>query len=291
MALDIFKKKKSSKEEDLKKRRSFLILEEAISQRSKIHIQFEDNITSLKNITGQIIGIVNDNLQIELQGISRLTDTFINNKISGFFRLTDRENRNKEIFYSFLSTITGIKNTSLAILVSVSFPENIEGTQRRKSIRLKPDLNKFSLLALWKYDSSDGFDISKPTITHSNFKNLTTFLDNISAGGFRIILKHSIVTEQTLLFSKGNRFIIYFKFIDEFPGLRTDFWLVGKINNIYTDVMNHDMTAGFEFIANGIKQLDSGKITWNKVDDNVIEDLAQRIYHWHLSLYRDKGIV
>ena len=46
-----------------------------------------------------------------------------------------------------------------------------------------------------------------------------------------------------------------------------------------------------EFIASGIRQAETGKIAWEKVADNVIDDLAQRIYQWHLALYREKGLM
>ena len=46
---------------------------------------------------------------------------------------------------------------------------------------------------------------------------------------------------------------------------------------------------GLEFVANGVRQ-ESGKVEWSKIEDNVIDDMAQRIYLWHVSLYRDRGL-
>jgi len=31
-------------------------------------------------------------------------------------------------------------------------------------------------------------------------------------------------------------------------------------------------------------------VAWKKVLDNVIEDIATWTHHWHLDLYREKGL-
>jgi hypothetical protein len=290
MALDLFKKKKSSREENQERQRIATIIDEAIVQRTKIHIRFDETATALKGISGLIIAMDSNTVVMELHGIATLKDNYIGQNISCFFRFIDRANKKREIFYTFFVKILKIRNTKASLQIAVNLPENLDGSQRRKSIRLKPELQKFSHLAFWKYDASGGFDISKPTIAHTHFKNSLVFLDNVSAGGMRLIIRSIIVKENDITLQKGDRFIVFFTFSDELAKLRNEYWLICKINNIRIDAINNDMTLGMEYIANGTRQAESGKIAWNKVDDNVIDDLAQRIYHWHLALYREKGI-
>jgi len=151
-------------------------------------------------------------------------------------------------------------------------------------------LQKFSHLSLWKYDASGGFDITKPTVSFSHFREMQALLENISAGGLRLAIRRDLLKKQQLSPQKGDRFIVFFTFAGEAPRLRTEYWLVAKTNNVRPDPISGDVTLGLEFIANGTRQTESNKILWGKVDDNVIEDLAQRIYEWHLALYRDKGL-
>ena len=55
------------------------------------------------------------------------------------------------------------------------------------------------------------------------------------------------------------------------------------------DPVSGEIALGLEYVANGLRQ-ESGKVEWSKIEDNVIDDMAQRIYLWHVSLYRDRGL-
>lgn len=290
MVLDLFKKRKPAKEEEEARRRVATIIDAAIAQRSKIHIRFDESATAITSVSGTIMVADGGAMVMDLSGIGGLKDSFIGQPIECFFRLMDRDNRNREIFYTFHTKILRIRQTGTGQQIAVNLPFSIDGSQRRKSLRLKPELQKFSHLAFWKYDSSGGFDINKPHIAHQHFKQNLALLDNVSAGGMRLFLRKIILKEQQLALQKGDRFIVFLTFAEEVAKLRREYWLVVKINNIRTDQVSGDITLGMEYIANGERQAESGKIAWNKVGDNVIDDLAQRIYHWHLALYRERGL-
>jgi hypothetical protein len=290
MVFDILRKHKDSKKNFLERKRILGLLDEALSQRTKIHVRFDEKISNLSGVSAQIQSVEKQFLIFEIFGVSALKESFVGHSIYCFLRLVDRDNKHREIFYNFSVKILNVTNKN-GIYISTTIPDSIDGSQRRKSLRIKPDLNKFSHLAFWKYDSSGGFDINKPTLSHSLFKTSQVVLDNVSAGGMRIIICKNVLKDYNISISKGDRFIVFFDFSEELNKLRDDYWLVMKINNIITDPVTGATTLGMEYIANGIRQVESGKIAWNKVEDNVIDDLAQRIYHWHLALYRDKGLV
>lgn len=292
MVLGLLRKQKANKEDDTGRQRVADILDAALAQRSKLSIRFDTAASSLTGVTGQILSMDGGLLVLELDGVAQLTPKFIGQNIVCFFRIVERQDRHREIFYSFTVAIRNIRQSKTdALLVATDLPATVDGTQRRKSLRVPPDLEKFSHLAFWKYDSSGGFDIANPTVCLQQFRDTLAVLENISAGGLRLAIRRDVLQQQRLTPKKGDRFIVFFTFAADDSRLRNEYWLVAKANNVRLDPVSGDVTLGLEFIANGTRQPDSNKIAWGKVDDNVIEDLAQRLYEWYLTLYRDRGLV
>lgn len=291
MVLGLLRKQKNTKDDAQERQRVVSILEIAAAQRSKVYVRFDAAASNLTNITAFIRSVDTAGLLLELNDVSSLPNKFIGQEIDCFFRVFDKDNRNREIFYSFRVPIRSIRESrDKAVLLIVDSPAAIEGSQRRKSLRVKPDLQKFSHLALWQYDASGGFDIHKPTVSLPQFKNNLVFLENMSAGGIRILFLGKGLAGKEFSPQKGDRFIVFFTLFSNDTKIRSEFWLVAKTNNVRLDPVDKDVALGLEFIANGTRQADTGKIAWDKVDDNVIEDLAQHIYEWHLALYREKGL-
>ena len=290
MVLDLFRKMKSSKEDEQGRRRNAAILDLALTQRSKIHVQFDAKDSNLTGVTATVMAVNDAGLVLELGGVASLKDRFLGRSITCYFRIVEHEDRHREIFYNFSADILRIRNyADRPPQIAVAFPAALNGAQRRKSLRMRPDFQQFSHVAIWKYDASGGFDMAKPTVGHSHFKAGQAHIDNISAGGLRFRLKRQHVKESALEPKKGDRFIIFFTFQDKVPKLREEYWLVAKVNNIQPDPVSGEIALGLEFVANGVRQ-ESGKVEWSKIEDNVIDDMAQRIYLWHVSLYRDRGL-
>ncbi|QAZ65715.1 PilZ domain-containing protein [Solidesulfovibrio carbinolicus] len=290
MVLDLFRKKKPAKEDEAARRRNADILDLALAQRSKVHVQFDEADSGLTGVTATIMAVGEAGVILELGGVAALKDRFIGKSVTCFFRIVEREDRHREIFYNFTAPILRIRQLpDRPPQAALAFPTALNGAQRRKSLRMRPDFNQFSHIALWKYEASGGFDMAKPTVAHGHFKTGLALIENISAGGLRFRLKRQHVKEQGLDPKKGDRFIIFFTFNEKVPKLREEYWLVAKVNNIQPEPVSGELSLGLEFVANGVRQ-ESGKVEWSKIEDNVIDDMAQRIYLWHVSLYRDRGL-
>jgi hypothetical protein len=67
-------------------------------------------------------------------------------------------------------------------------------------------------------------------------------------------------------------------------------WLIAKTASAYEDFVTKDVNIGLEFIGQGRIDPETQKVVWKKVVDNVIEDIATWTHHWHLELYREKGL-
>ncbi len=291
MVFDFLNRKKQALEEERLKKRHASILDLAILQRSKVYIKFPKDATNITGVTANIMAMDPDSLVLELSGINALKDRFIGQPVECFFKIIEADGKHREFFYNFTASILRVRQQSETLpQVVVSFPHALQGTQRRKSLRMKPDIGQFSHLALWRYDAGGGFDISKPTINLQNFKHNLAFLENISAGGLRLRVRRQIFKEQAFEPAKGERFILFVTFSEALPKLRSQFWLICKINNLQVDPVSGDTTLGMEFVANGVQNAESGKVEWSKIADNIIDEIAQRMYLWHLSLYREKGM-
>jgi len=263
-----------------------------MAQRSKLHVQFDKDETSLTGVTANIMSFDDKLVVLEVSGLSALKDRFLGNRVTCFFRIVEKQERHREIFYSFQTTIARLSPRPDRLpQLTLAFPKSIDGTQRRKSLRMTPDIDQFSHIALWKYEASGGFDMARPTVAYGHFKDKQAHIENISAGGLRILIRRPVVREQAIEPKKGDRFILFFTFAEKASKLRDEYWLVAKVNNIQPDPLSGDMALGLEYIANGVRQPEASKVEWSKIADNVIDDMAQRIYEWHLSLYRDKGIL
>ena len=292
MVLDLLRKNKPAKQNDQERRRNAEILDLALTQRSKLHVQFDKDDSSITGVTANIMSFDDSVVVLEVSGLSALKDRFLGNAVTCFFRVVERAERHREIFYSFQSSIVRLSPRPDRLpQLTLKFPKAIDGTQRRKSLRMKPDIGQFSHIALWKYESSGGFDMARPTVAHAHFTGNLAQIENISAGGLRLMIRRDVVREKAIEPKKGDRFILFFIFAEKAGKLRDEYWLVAKVNNIQPDPISGDMALGLEYIANGVRQPEATKVEWSKIADNVIDDMAQRIYEWHLALYRDKGIL
>ena len=291
MVLELFRKGKSAREEDERRRRDAAILDDAMTQRAKVHVTFDETDSSLKGVTASILEVRAEELVLELGGLASLKERFVGRIITCFFRVFTHDERHREIFYTFDAAILSIKQVSAAQpRISVSFPASLQGTQRRKSLRLRPDLNRFVHIALWRYDAAGGFDFPHPIVADSHFKASLVVLENISAGGMRLLFHRALLMKQGLNPKIGDRCIVFFSISTAASKLRNEFWFIGKVNNSFVDPISRDVTLGLEFCADGVRQPETEKIIWSRIKDNVVEDLAQHIYQWHLALYRDKGL-
>lgn len=291
MVLGLFRKTGASREDAEKRRHIAAVLDCAMAQRSKIHLQFDEKATSLTGLTAIVVQLAASDLVLELGGVSNLQQRFVGQPVTCFFKIVEREHRQRETFYSFDTTILTVRpQTGAPPRLALALPERLRVAQRRKSLRLRPDLERFSHLALWKHGAGDCFDPAQPTVGREQFEAREAVLENFSAGGLRLGLGKALLRARNLDPQKGDRFILFFTFAEDLPRLRREYWLVGRINNIRPDPVSGDVAFGLEFIANGVRQEESCKVVWQRIDDNVVDDLAQRLYQWHLELYRDKGL-
>ena len=292
MPLNILKKKfglaeNESGGDNSAKVRAFLEL--AQMQRSRFFLELPRDITSLKDISGILTDFDSSNLNIELSGAAAASARWDNSPVICFFKVVERGPKKREAFLSFKSLLTQTRQDKEGVsIVSLRFPSALVATQRRRSMRLKVDVRNFAVISVWAYDSNK-LDLNNPSIDIECFSKGQAKLDDISAGGIKITCKPDLLENSTLALKKGGRFVLQLRLKEE-GDEDSSLWLVAKINNLQEDSNSNESTLGLEFLALGIINPETRKVTWEKVQDNAVPAISNWTYKWHLEIYREKGV-
>ncbi|QLA14649.1 hypothetical protein [Desulfolutivibrio sulfoxidireducens] len=291
MVLDRIKRSPQRDDEALAERRLADIFDQAQLQRSKLYLSFEEHITSLANITGTLDRFTRHSLFVETTSFSSVSSRWYGSKVTCFFKIRDPGPKPRDSFHIFQATLLDSRpGPQGSILLELSVPTVLESGQRRKSIRVSPDLKKFQHIGVWRYGEGQGPNLRDPLAGMEHFKCGVAKLVDISAGGVRLALKKSLVKEKNLEVAKNQRFVMYLRFSEPLPKYPDEIWLVARVRFAATDFATGEVCLGMEFIGEGRADPETGKVAWRKVVEQSVEAMAQRTYVWHVDLYRSKGI-
>jgi len=262
------------------------LFEEALAQRAKFHLAFDPGVTSLKNITGALYSHDNLSVVLELTGVKGYSQKWQSEVVTVYFEIIDRGLK-QGIFYSFDARIEEIKEKDgERLFVHLSFPLAVDRAQRRKSLRVVGDLDCFAQLTLWVYNAEGKFDLSDPFLRLDDFISGLVRLDDVSAGGMRLLFTQPFMHGKAVEIAKGLRFIVSTKVKNtQCPGDK-DVWLIARVNNTYENPVTRNIEAGIEFIAEGKINPDN-KVIWKKVAGHVVENVGAWTYTWYLLQIRE----
>lgn len=291
MVLNILKKRPQTPEEEKSFSRAMDILDQALLQRGKFHIVFDQAVTNLQGVTCSLLSFDASLLVLEATGLRSAKVSFEGSTVTAYFKILEKHPKHREVFYSFTTILERVKIDAAGLVqLHLRTPPALESAQRRKSFRIKPSSRHFQHLAVWRYDHAGGFDLNKPFIAHDHFQRASAAIGDISAGGMRLEIEYPLLKEHRVDLKRGDRFVINIHFTPRDETSFPPFWIIGKISNVQTDPISKDARLGVEFVAFGHPDENTGKVSWRKVEDNIVPDLAHITYAWHLEEYREKGV-
>jgi hypothetical protein len=265
-------------------------LDMALAQRSKFHLVFDPSVTTLVNLSATLLDFTARSMNVELTGPRAVPQSWRGAQVTCYFRITDRANRSVHVFYSFTTPIEKIVQQAEGVAVlTLRTPEALQRSQRRQSMRVKVDLRQFSVLSFWIYGQA-GFDLANPFLNLEMLHKKLARVENLSAGGMRLVLAGSLLKSTGAAVEKGARFIIQMHFKGVEGGPDDPYWIIARISNASRDFVTKDAGLGMEFIAEGRLDPETGKVAWKKVADNVISGIGKWTYKWNLEVYREKGL-
>ncbi len=178
-------------------------------QRSKVFLSFDADVTSLGSMTGTVHRFTRHSLFIETTSITSVSSRWNGATVTCFFKLRESRPRPRDIFYMFRTTLVDSRpGQQGAIVLELGFPASLESGQRRKSIRVTPDRDKFAQIAIWRYGQGQSLNLRDPLADMERFQNGAAVLQDISAGVSACFEKGPYPGKRTGL-STNPRFVVF----------------------------------------------------------------------------------
>ena len=283
---------KDDKDDALRKRKLVLdLLEDIRDQRAKLKLEFEEGVTSIKDITATLIDFDSTNVTVEVSALKGASGTWIGAKVSCFFRIHDREVRSREQFLTFESRIGAVQQrpSGMAHFI-LALPEAIQSAQMRRSVRVKVDSRKVPTLKIWR-ELPSGVIVADtaPILNSETDGKRGLVVDNFSANGLRLLVQNGLLREVLPNYSKGEHFSFHFQAVAEPGALPASFWVNGVLRNVFQDPQKSETALGFEFVSEGFVD-ESRRLAWRPLRYDEVDGLGRFVFKWNLDLYREKGI-
>lgn len=283
MILDLFKKKGSGLDGASRE-----VLEQALAQRSKMEMVFEDDATSIKGLDCAINTIAQDAIYLDVYGINK-PGNFGDRAITCFFRI--REGKTAVGFYAFRTTVQGVrqaKNGGIVFVVSV--PARVDRSQRRRSMRVRPALEWFEKLHFWRGFKLAATEADQILLGLSELRQgKLCRLENLSAGGVGLFFAREFCQQSRFCPAKGEEFTLHMRFAQEVRNQPREVWLTGRAVRALEDRVTRDVSVGVEFSHVGRVNPAGGEMLWSPVRENVAEELMTRVFEWHSAMARDRA--
>lgn len=265
------------------------LLQLAEAQRSRFYLSFagkghdvQELDCALSRYDGRIIEL--DTTSVQAPG-----HDWRDRPVTVYFRVARKTPRVEDVFYTFSTTLVDTATPRRGqVRLTLRVPARVDVGQRRKSIRVEPNLENITGLHLWTYDARGGFRLDNPVLTRQDFDAREAALLNLSAGGMRVLFRRELLKKRGVVLEKGGRLIAHLSMRDAKSPVPEALWIIAKIIHVFEDRVTKDRTAGLEFVAHGRVDPETRKVAWSRVDDNVIAELANLTYLWHLEKYREK---
>jgi hypothetical protein len=265
------------------------LLEEAMAQRSRCHLALPESVVGLKNLDCAILETSSRGILLESVGKAAAGSHWVGLDVKGYFRVVLKRQTLEEVFYTFDSRIkaAAASPAGLARLRLVE-PQRLVFGQRRKSLRLEPELERVREAFFWRYDKAAGFSLDYPALRSADFRNGAARLANLSAGGLGLSVNGSLVGQRSLEAVPGDRLVVRLELDEPRATASGAFWMVAKVCHAVREGGLGNLNLGLQFLASGNLDNNAGKIRWKPVEGHIIPELADILYLWHLDRHREK---
>ncbi|MBI5519904.1 MAG: hypothetical protein HY916_07580 [Desulfovibrio sp.] len=283
----------SKDKDDTGRKRQIILdlLEDIRDQRAKLKLEFDEGVTSIKDLTGTLLDYDDAGLTVEVSSLKGATKAFDGLILSCYFRVRDREARGREQYLTFDTSVRSVTmRPSGMVHFSLAFPQNLKSAQLRRSVRVKVDSRKVPELTVWP-DFSGWQDMNKLTavLSAEQMANREFKVDNFSANGLRLLVSSALMHTALPEPVKGVRYAMHFRAVAEPGGPAAAFWAQAVLRNVFRDPQTSETALGFEFVAEGHMDENDG-LVWRPLKFDEVTGLGKFVFKWNLDLYREKGM-
>ena len=284
----------SSKVDESVRKRALMtgVLDDIIDQRSKLKLDFDEGVTTLKNISANILRYDANGVILEVSALKGTSDTWVGVGVSCFFRILDRENRNHTQFLTFHTQILSVHVRPNGLVYFVlNIPETFKLSQQRRCVRVGVDQSRVPVFSLWRELSPKAIvanitpTISSTAHAFNNFK-----LGNISTTGLLLQIQNALIREVMPEYNVGEKFSFHFEVVSEPDTPAESFFVNAVLRNTFSDPQDSVTSLGFEFISEGAID-DEGRLSWLPLKSDEVGSLGTYVLKWNLmDFHRDKRI-
>lgn len=260
-------------------------------QRSKLKLIFDEGVTTIKEVAATLLEFDPTGITVEVSSLKGASGKWIGAGLTAFFRVKDREFRNREHFLTFDTRILSFEQRPSGVLhFSLAFPANLKNAQQRRGVRVKTDSRKVPELMVWLAPDTPR-DIRRlaPALTQEHYSSRQLKVENFSASGAKLLVARSLLREVLPDIGKGQHFNLFFKAAGDSGGPATPFWTEAVLRNVFHDPESGETALGFEFVAEGYLDKD-GRLEWRALRFDEVTGLGKFVFKWNLELYREKGL-
>ncbi|GAB6038366.1 hypothetical protein JCM15519_29250 [Fundidesulfovibrio butyratiphilus] len=284
MIFDLFKRKASSLDDHSRE-----VLDQALAQRAKMDMEFPPEVTTLKGLSCALSGVGENQLVLDVYGIKEPAARFVGAQVHCHFRI--REGKGNTGFFAFTVQVTRTalgKNGALFFVTTL--PDKVERSQRRKSLRMRPEAAWFSDLRLWPGDDAFQTPDAPPLLRFADLRQTALCrLENFSAGGMGLFVTRRLSQERGFTPAPDSLVTVYIRFAEPMRNQPEQLWLTARIVRAQMDPVTRDISVGLEFERVGTPRAD-GSIPMAEVKDNVVGEMSERLFEWHLRQNRERGL-
>lgn len=271
------------------------LLENSQDQRSKFFISLPRELSSLTDLSGVLREITEHHLTIEISSLRADPVTWVTQSVTCYFSVRDQV-RKTDIFYNFTMPIQDTSVFRGNYNLILGRPTRLNIGQRRSSIRLEPASGDILGFSLWEEGmlvascpEEDRVKLCDPVVQREHADKGMAAIRNISAGGIRLYLSNKLLSTLQQEFqqdwNRGTRLVLWLALADKSTTGHHVHWVKGRIRYRQEDYLNKDAEFGIEFTYHG-KNDQNGRIVWNPVKQNIIQELGAWVYQLYLERFR-----
>lgn len=284
---------KATTDDDSARKRKLVmdLLEDIRDQRAKLKLDFEEKVTSIKDITATLLDFDNDGVTIEVSALKGASGSWVGAEVACFFRVRDRETKGREQFLTFDTRIKAVEQRPSGMVHFIlAVPATVRSAQLRRSVRVSVDQRKVPTLRFWReLPSGSMVGDAKPLMNSETDGARGLKVDNFSANGMRLLVSNSLMNSVLPEQRKGEHFSFHFEAVAEPGSPAAAFWVNAVLRNIFMDSQKGETALGFEFISEGFID-ETRRLVWKPLKFDEVSGLGKFVFKWNLDLYREKGI-
>ncbi len=275
------------------------ILRTAFEQRRPFELQIKsDDQTRRPTFRCSPEYVGNSTVTLEINGVKRLSDHWINRRIQVFFRLKVEGQFTYFTFDSVIETITS--PTQDTCHIAISLPTMLDNRQKRSYLRLCPPSELILGAAMWHGTSMPEANIINnlaqwplPQLLLLPSKCNDFHILDLSAGGMRISVPRGIVKTKNLEFNSIEHIILMLDLLDPEHAKRMRCWVQCRIQSVWEEHVSRDVHIGLQFLSWARPRDFTGTdntadLEWLRLSSSLeVEVIGNWIMRRHLELYRE----